>query len=378
MPADVKPRVLVARGVDGLLVGWLAVLVWLGVWSARHLHVITGVHEFSLLYWAGAVITAAHFGLSYHLGYSGGTASLRARPVALVYGPLALIAVLCGVVAFSLHSGGLATTHATSALITSVYVMTTWHYVKQVYGVGRVGAAYAGVSLGTWDVRILRFGLYPLWFLGAAQVLAPGASYTLAGYHYGYSLLPDGTYTALRVLAVVSILPVAAVFVGISRRRGQPAPSLLVAPYAAAFLWLGLPTDPVLTLLLLAPFHALQYLAVGHRAELAVAADRPGRHGAAWWLNIFAGAACGGLLLSRWAPQYLDAHVGRRGPLLFTAAFFVFLNLHHYLIDASIWRSRGDLVKAMVRKPTATATAPAPVAVGVSALAESVAEPVAG
>jgi hypothetical protein len=125
-------------------------------------------------------------------------------------------------------------------------------------------------------------------------------------------------------------------------------------------VWLGLPTDPVLTLLLLAPFHALQYLAVGHRAEVAVAADRPGRHGVLWWLNIFAGAACGGLLLSRWAPQFLDAHIGAaRGPLLFTAAFFVFLNLHHYLIDASIWRSKGELVKAMVRKPAAPVVAPA-------------------
>jgi hypothetical protein len=100
----------------------------------------------------------------------------------------------------------------------------------------------------------------------------------------------------------------------------------------------------------------MQYLAVGHRAEVAVAAGRPGRHGVLWWLNIFAGAACGGLLLSRWAPQFLDRQVGGgRGPLLFTAAFFVFLNLHHYLIDASIWRSKGELVKAMVGKP-----APAP------------------
>jgi len=29
-----------------------------------------------------------------------------------------------------------------------------------------------------------------------------------------------------------------------------------------------------------------------------------------------------------------------QAPLLFTAVFFVFLNLHHYLIDAVIWRSK--------------------------------------
>ena len=39
-------------------------------------------------------------------------------------------------------------------------------------------------------------------------------------------------------------------------------------------------------------------------------------------------------------------------PLLFTAVCFVFLNLHDYLIDAVIWRSTGDLVKAMNRRPS--------------------------
>jgi hypothetical protein len=364
MSRPVVPRILVARGLDGLLVGWLAVIVWVAVFVGQHAGLFGGVGYLSAIYWIGAVVTAAHFGLSYHLAYSGGLSSVRARPVALCWGPLALIAVLGAVVAVSLAAGPDTARNATSALITSVYVMTTWHYVKQVYGVGRVGAAYGGVSLATWDVRVLRFGLYPLWFFGAAQVLVRGASYNLAGYHVGYSLLPGWLYSLLRALAITSALPVAGVFVGIARRTRRLPPSLLLAPYAAGFLWLALPTDPVHTLLLLAPFHALQYLAVGHRAELAVAEGRPGPHGLVWWLNIFAGAACGGLLLSRWAPRLLDSQIGNgQGPLLFTAAFFVFLNMHHYLIDASIWRSSGDLVRAMVRKPAAgaaPASQPAP------------------
>jgi hypothetical protein len=360
MSRPAASSVLVARGVDGLLVGWLAVLVWLAVFASDKLGLSSGMPNLTVIYWVGAVITAAHFGLSYHLAYSGGAPAMRARPVALVIGPLVLAVVLGAIVLVTLHAGAHTTRQATSALITSVYLMTTWHYIKQVYGVGRVGAAFAGVKLTTWDVRVLRFGLYPLWFLGAAQVLVRGASYNLGGYPVGFSVLPYDAYVALRVVAVCSVLPVVLVFVAIGRRTRRLPPSLLVAPYAAAFVWLGLPTDPVLTLLLLAPFHALQYLAVGHRAEVAVAADRPGRHGVLWWLNIFAGAACGGLLLSRWAPQFLDAHIGAaRGPLLFTAAFFVFLNLHHYLIDASIWRSKGELVKAMVRKPAAPVVAPA-------------------
>ncbi len=150
---------------------------------------------------------------------------------------------------------------------------------------------------------------------------------------------------------MLAALVVAGAFVRLRLRSGTRPPALLLAPYVAAFLWLGLAPSPVWTILLLAPFHALQYLAVGHRAELAVAADRPGTHGTTWWLNVFVGGACGGLLISRWVPQLLDPHVHRIGPLLFAAAFFVFLNLHHYLIDAVIWRSSGELVRAVVRRP---------------------------
>jgi hypothetical protein len=150
---------------------------------------------------------------------------------------------------------------------------------------------------------------------------------------------------------MVSALPVAAVFVRVCLRTRRLPASAFLAPYVATFLWLGLPTEPALTVLLLAPFHALQYLAVGHRAELAVAGEQPGEHGLMWWLNIFVGATCGGLLLSRWVPEFLDHHIhSSTGPLLFAAAFFVFLNLHHYLIDAAIWRSSGELVRAMGRR----------------------------
>jgi hypothetical protein len=348
----------VARGVDGLLVGWLAVAVWLAVYAVQHVDNSAGFPGLNLVYWTGVVITSAHFGLSYHLAYSGGAPAVRARPFVLVWAPAALIGVLAVLTLVSLGAGVQVTSRTTGALITSVYLLTTWHYVKQVYGVARIGAAYGSVKLSKSDANVLRYGLYPLWFLGASQVLV-SSSYRLSGFAVGFDVLPGWTRTLLRVIALLSALPIAAVFVRASRQTRRFPPSAFLAPYVAAFLWLGLPTNPGLSILLLAPFHALQYLAVGHRAEIAVARDRAGQHGVMWWLNIFVGAACGGLLLSRWAPNLLDTHIhSDSGPLLFAAAFFVFLNMHHYLIDASIWRSSGELVKAMGRKPGATAPAP--------------------
>lgn len=346
-------RVLVARGVDGLLVGWLAVFVWFGGLLFAHRGISLGVDLAPAVYWVGAIVSSAHFGLSYHLAYREGWTAVHRRPIPLPVGPLVLGVALLGVALWSLQAGSASTRTVTSAMITVVYLLTTWHYIKQAYGVARVGAAFGGMKLTRVEGNVLRYALYPLWALGSAQVLVKGRGYTLSGYRVGFAVLPPHTLAVLRVVGLLGAIPVLVVFHRLWRRHRRLPPSVLVAPYAAAFLWLALPVSPLLTVLLLAPFHAMQYLAVGHRAEVALAADGPAAHGLFWWLNIFAGATCGGLLLGRWLPNLLDAHLhpATGGPFLFAATFFVFLNLHHYLIDASIWRSKGELIKAMARPP---------------------------
>ena len=334
-------RVLVQRHLDPWLVGWTAVGLWV---LALLLHQtgtgLTG-NVVDVAVWVGAVLSAAHFGLSYHLAYRDGCSAVAAAPVVLLVVPIVLATALVGLVALSLASSSAGTVRVPSALITCVYVMTTWHYIKQVYGVGRVGALYAGRRLSASDNQVLRYALYPLWFLGASRVLVQGVNYSLAGFPVGWSLLPHGALTVLQLLALLCAVPIAVVLVRLRR-----PPAVLVAPYVAAFLWIGLPMNPAMTVLVLAPLHALQYLAVGHRAEVALTDDPVT---ATWWLNIFVGATCGGLLLTRWLPQLLDGAVSAPGqPALFLSAFFVFLNVHHYLIDASIWRSRGPVIGAMM------------------------------
>jgi len=339
---------LVTPRLDGLLVGWLAVSVWLGVFAADRL----GLHparSVEALYWVGLVITAAHFGVSYHLAFGERAAALRRRPFAFVIAPACLVIALGALIGISYTSGPDSVRELGRAMITSVYLLTTWHYVKQVYGVGRVAAAYSRTQLTSREAAVLRYGLYPLWVLGASKVLLQSTNYHLAGFRVGYSVAPEWTQPTLRLLALLSAVPVFAVIVRSARRSGRAPSSMMLAPYVAAYLWLGLPTDVSLTVVLLAPFHALQYLAIANRAELALADSD---HGVRWWLNIFAGSACGGLLLTLWIPRFLDLHLhSGRGPMLFTGAFFVFLNLHHYVIDATIWRSDGRLIKAMGRKP---------------------------
>jgi hypothetical protein len=350
--------VLVARRIDTWLVGWLAVAVWAGTFIGHRLHLTFGSDITGAVFWVGAVVTAAHFGLSYHLAYGLGSHGVRARRTALTIVPLVLAAALTAICVWSLANGRESARTVVTWSLTSVYVLTTWHYVKQVYGIGRLAAAFAGVKLGAREVHVLRFGLYPLAWLGGVAVLLRGANYSLAGYIVGVGFLPHEIRSILRLLVALGAIAIGIVFVRL-RRRG-PLPALLVAPYLAAFLWLAVPSSPVVTVLLLAPMHALQYLAIGHRAEIAVARGAGQPTGPSWWLNIALAATCGGLLLSRWVPNLLDRWTGTADqPLLFAALFFVGLNMHHYLIDATIWRSSGQLVRAVAR-PACVAAHPLP------------------
>jgi hypothetical protein len=337
---------LVGRHADGWLTGWLAVVLWLVSRIASSAH-----HPFGSwglpLFWPATVLMAMHFGMTYRLAYADAGAAMRRRPFALVIAPAILAAVLIGVVATALAGGRRITTDATQAAITSVFLLTTWHYIKQVYGIARIGARYRGISLSAREVTVLRYGLYPLWGLGVARLLV-GRGSRFAGFHVGIDLLPGGVITTMRFLAAGSAIVIGVAVVSASRRAGVAPPALIVAPYLAAFLWIAWPTDYFGTVVGLGALHGLQYLACCRRAETSLGLGRLTPRTALRWLELFGGAACGGLLATAWAPQLLNRVMNiDDAPLLFSAVFFVFLNLHHYLIDAVIWRSTGDLVRSM-------------------------------
>lgn len=349
------PRIrqhLVGPRWDGWLTGWLAVVLWALAWLCGR----TGHSLGSLgipFYWPALALSAVHFGTTYHLAYGRGADSLRKRPFALVIGPAMLGTALVGIVAVAVISGAAQTKRATQVAIVTVFLLTTWHYIKQVYGVARIGAAYGDLPLNARQVHVLRYGLYPLWFIGAGQVLSRHSGAQYAGFDIGLDLVPHEAFRAARIVAMVCAAAIAVVIVRVSVRRRVRPPSLMVAPYLAAFLWLAAPTDYLGTTLALGALHALQYMACCYRAETAQGLAPLTKANVLRWVEVFGGAACGGLIISVWLPQRLNAAFPVAGaPLLFTAVCFVFLNLHHYLIDAVIWRSNGDLVRAMNRRPS--------------------------
>lgn len=346
MELAVKPSVLVAGRVDAWLVGGLGVLLWGMALVGQQWGMTLSSSMVDVVFWVGAALTAAHFGLSYHLAYGFGATAARARPVPLIAFP-AVLAVGLTIVAVTVRASGgsAAEHHLAGAGITSVFLLTAWHYLKQTYGVGRVAAGYAGVRLTKVEGHVLRYALYPLWFYNAGQILEKGNTYYLDQYRFGASLLPTWCITGLHIAAYAALAPIVIVFMRIGQRA--PLPGMLLMPYLAAALWFMFPVNPVATSLVLAPVHALQYLAIGHRAELGLALGRRSGTSFAWWLNIALAVTSGGLLATRWLPGWLDHRIDPAAPLLASAMFFTFLNLHHYVIDATVWRSNGTLIKAL-------------------------------
>ena len=342
--------VLVGRRLDGWLTGWIAVALWMATALGNRVG-----HPFPSLgipwYWPAMVVSAAHFGMSYRLAYAAPTGGVRPRrPAALTIAPMLLAGVLVALIAVTINRGPGGTRGVTAALITTVYLLTTWHYIKQVYGIARLAARYRGVTLQPVEAGILRYGLYPLWFIGAAKVFTTGSVSRFGEYRLGLDLAPRWTLNAARFVAVICAIAIAVVIVRATRRCATRPSSLMIAPYAAGFLWIAFPTDYFAATFALGGLHGLQYLACCYRAESA----RTGRALSLFrWTEMLAAAACGGLIMTAWLPGLLSRTFGGPSvPSLFAAAFFVFLNLHHYLIDAVIWRSSGDIVRAMTRRPS--------------------------
>lgn len=350
-------RYLVAPSLDGWLVGGFAIVAWLlfvglpGVPSPQ-IPALQGA-----VLWALLAIIATHFGVSFHLAYGQGREVVRRHGVALIAIPVALVVFAAGVVlAMALDLAGVAGSGARIGLV-AVYSLTTWHYVKQTYGVVRIGASLHDIALGPRVARVFRFGLYPLWWFEASTVWSRGYVANDYGFDASFTLLPESTVVAFRVGSMLSMTAIAASLLLIAVQQRRRLPATVWSPYAVALLWIVWQPDHVSAVLVLGAAHALQYLACAHRVEVVWGAERREPR-TMWWCSVFGGALATGMLLTYWLPMWLGYAGGAQLGVTMAAMLFVVFNLHHYAIDAVLWRSRDGHVRRITRGPSTTTPAP--------------------
>lgn len=352
---------LVHRSLDGWLLGGFGILAWLAVTDLPGpggplLGPLNGVTVGILL-----ALASAHFGASYHLAYGDGTTSLQRHPLALVWVPLALVGAL-GTVVVMMESNSVGTADwLLRALLMLVFSTTGWHYIKQAYGVAILSMRLRGIRPQRNEIRALRYGFYPIWIVDLMDVWAQGHRATYRRYDVGVELFPRWVEQGARLLAGGCVVGVIGVLFVVSARVRRLPPMGAWAPYMAGGLWFVLPPSYLSAAAVIGATHSVQYLTCVHRAEVNWGRERGERNMLHWWLCVFGGATAGGLLVATWVPDMINRAAPELPlPGVIGALFFVGLNLHHYAIDASMWRSGGEHVRRIVSGPRTNESVMAP------------------
>ena len=294
-----------------------------------------------------------HFAHSYQLFYSdfltkafSPTSALREQyRIAGILVPAALAAFF----AFSLSVGSA----PLLGLAANVMFFTVgWHYAKQGYGILMLDAVKKGRPFGGTEKRHLLWNLYlawPTYWLMTNHVLAEQDYWGLTYYTFD---TPDAVLTVMCAATAISGIVVLRDLLRKWRAEGGLPVNGLVAYVVSIYVWLfAVPLDPILVLLV--PFfHSLQYLCVVWRYQANAEAEKLRSNrvtGPGWAQTTLARllrfVLIGGLLggIGFWiAPYFLDSVVGYDravfGATLFLFVGWTFINIHHYFIDAVIWR----------------------------------------
>lgn len=340
--------------IEFLAVGGSTLLLFPAAWGLRSLFG-ADTSEFVVsfvAFYAANVINNPHFAVTYLLFYK----EVRERTLGAVYPraqqvrywlagyavPLALVLVLGA--ALLLRSAPLL-----GGCIQAMLVLVGWHYVKQGFGVLAVLSAWRGVSLLASERRALLAHAICGWLFARTNPRDPGRELESDGVIFHSFTHPAGLDRLTQAAFALSTLAVVAVFV-LRFRRGQSLPPLaaLCGYFVAIWLWTAFSRVEPLMVYLIPALHSVQYLffVLLQRRNQARAVSGPPlfRPSSAAIASLVAGAIGLGWVLFRGAPDALDGLFSNPreqsdlGPTPFLAAILTFVNVHHYFMDAVIWR----------------------------------------
>ncbi|MEZ4246745.1 MAG: hypothetical protein R3B99_00675 [Polyangiales bacterium] len=359
------PR-LRARGlVEFAMVGGLTLFLYPLSWLVRQ---VVPLDEAELAvgftaFWGAHVINDPHFSVTYLLFYEDGKARAfgDAFPRALrwrwwlsgVVVPFALAAF--GILAVLTESN-----EALGAMVQLMFLLVGWHYGKQGFGVMSVLCARRGVRFAPLERRILLAHVYVGWLFSWANPHDPGGLRVQKGVFYDTLAHPAWLETVLFVALIASALALVVMLVRKTSREGAAVLGTpLVAFLVSLWAWLVFSGIDPLVRYVTPAMHAIQYLWFVRllKANESRERERALLGSAKTRLRMLAvGALVLGFLLFDVLPDTLDAFAVPEGgwenralgatPWL--AMTYVFVNVHHYAMDAVIWRRENPATRHLV------------------------------
>lgn len=283
---------------------------------------------------ASALVNWPHFMASFRLLYRSREQVREHRFVAVTFPALLVTAGIAVVVSSAWNTTPL----ELAALLTSAYL--AWHYTGQAFGMVIAFGYVEGRPLQDAERRPIRLALRLL------------LAFHVSWLHY---LLPPGAFPSwlgeawqLGYRGMTWLMPLAVGLgalglVRYARRIGALPPARVIVPLVAIYLWYALLAVEPGALVIVQLFHALQYLVFPLRVETnlyAAAAPRGVRRHVALYALALVGSGVVALYL---LPALLQSAVLSIWNLAVPAAAAgvmvqIFVNVHHYLTDATVWK----------------------------------------
>jgi hypothetical protein len=264
-------------------------------------------------------------------------------------------------------------------MIQLMFLLVGWHYVKQGFGVMIVLAARRGVRFGRRERLAILAHCFAGWAYAWASPADAGTEVEEKGVVYTTVAHSLGLERATHVVFLTTAVWLLWVLVRKRRREGRlPIATPLIALLSSIWAWsIYSSIDPIVVYVIPA-LHSIQYL---YFVWLLRGSEAREREGPPWFevsarvrLGLLAASALAlGWVLFHGAPSVLDdLLVPRRlralhpneaamGPTPYFAAIYTLVNIHHFFMDAVIWRRENPETRYLLGRPSPLAAgAPAP------------------
>jgi hypothetical protein len=321
-------RTFVSPLFDYLVIGGPLSLVAVGAFLLIGPMGVTPAH----LVWVILFANSAHFAAS--------TLRLYTKPGAVRQWPFLSLGL--PVVAVLVATAAIAGGAPFARYLLALYIFwSPYHYSAQAFGLSMIYAHRSGQRLGGDDKRLLRVVCLMSFFWTLIQ---PEGGLSFLVSPAGWAAVPTLTQMRdglSRVLWALTLAMPAIAFVHLKRTRNLVLPAIclvmiytnaawfLFFPYVNAFFWATV-------------FHAVQYLAIVLIFHVKEQLRRPGNaHGWPYHaLRFYVPClALGYVLFDLWPRPYGEVGFDPAQAALLVAAV---INVHHFIVDAYIWRISRD------------------------------------
>lgn len=347
---------LIEGRVDALLGGGfslaisIAVIIW-GAFSESKMDLALGFVTTYLF--TDLLINGPHFMASYRILYSK-RQNFRRHPLVTLVLPVFAISLL-GYVGYwgllntsSDPASAMPVAKAPNVMLFLTYlapVFLGWHYVGQAWGTTACFAYLSGFRMNPTQRKLIRFGFISLfayhvtWACASMEILEQLFPLQRAG-----EFMIKALMSLCRVLVLASFFAGLWGFVQVSQESKRRIPATVWLPWVATYSWYVMVDVYPQSFFLLQIFHALQYLMFPARVEIN---EHRTSHVRQHMLYYYLALVLIGYVAFEWTTLLakIDAESQTGTMILLGTATMMCINLHHYFIDAVIWKIRDPEVR---------------------------------